>query len=76
MDEGTLDPNTIIQGKINHLEGICKGDTLTLLVNNQPLLQVQDSDYTAGGVGLIARTGGSGDPGIDVLFSNYLVRGP
>jgi hypothetical protein len=76
MDEGTLDPNTINHGKLNQLEGICDGDSLTLLVNNQPLLQVQDSNYTTGGVGLIARTGDSGDPGIDVLFSNLLVKGP
>jgi hypothetical protein len=54
LNEGTLDPNTISQGKINQLEGVCDGENLTLLLNNQPLLQVQDSEYTSGGVGLIA----------------------
>ena len=76
LDEGTLDPNTIVQGSVNHLEGICDGETLTLLLNSQPVLQVQDSEYTSGGVGLIARTGDSGQAGIDLLFSDFLVKGP
>ena len=76
LEEGTLDPNTMINGKINHIEGICTGENLTLVINGQPVLQVQDSDYTSGGVGLIARTGGTGDPGIDILFSSLLVKGP
>jgi len=45
-------------------------------MNGHPLSQVNDSDYTSGGIGLIAKTGDSGDPGIDVLFSNLLVKGP
>ncbi len=76
LDEGTLDPNTINQGKVNRLGGVCAGDTLTLLLNDQPVLQVLDSEYTSGGVGLIARTGDSGDPGVDLLFSSLLVKGP
>ena len=56
--------------------GVCDGDTLTILMNGHPLSQVNDSDYTSGGIGLIAKTGDSGDPGIDVLFSNLLVKGP
>lgn len=76
LEEGTLSPNTISQNKINHLEGVCNGDTLTLLLNGQPLLQVQDSQYTSGGTGLVVRTGGSGQAGIDVLFSNFVVKGP
>ena len=76
LDEGTLDPNTVNQNDVNHIEGVCDGDTLTLLLNNQVLLQTQDSSITAGGAGVIVQTGSSGDPGVDVLFSNFVVKGP
>jgi hypothetical protein len=76
LDEGTLDPNTISHGKINQLEGVCDGDTLTMVLNGQPLLQVQDSDYTSGGIGLIALPGSGNAKGVDVLFSQLLVQGP
>lgn len=76
LDEETLQPNTINQNGVNHVEGICQGDTLTLLLNGQVLSQVQDSNYAKGSVGLLVRTGSSGDPGEDVLFSNLVVKGP
>ena len=76
LDQGTLDPNTVNQNDVNHIEGVCDGDTLTLLLNNQVLLQTQDSSITSGGVGVIVQTGSSGDPGVDVLFSNFVVKGP
>ncbi|MCL4530581.1 MAG: hypothetical protein M1282_14350 [Chloroflexi bacterium] len=76
LDESTLSPNTVNQGDANHIEGVCSGSTLTLILNGQALLQVEDSDYTTGGAGLIVRTGSSGDAGIDTLFSNFLVKGP
>lgn len=76
LDGGTLEPGLIKQNRVNHLVGICAGSTLTMLLNGEPLLQVQDSEYTTGGTGLVVRTGESGEPGIDVLFSNFLVKGP
>ncbi|HEX2697131.1 MAG TPA: hypothetical protein VHM28_05440, partial [Anaerolineales bacterium] len=76
LAEGTLDPNTVSETKTNHIEGVCQGDTLTLILNGQVLLQATDEDYTKGGAGLIVRTGGSGEAGIDVLFSNFIVKGP
>ncbi len=76
LDESTLSPNTVNQGDVNHIEGVCSGSTLTLVLNGQALLQVEDSDYTTGGAGLIVRTGSSGDAGIDTLFSSFLVKGP
>ncbi len=76
LDEQTLEPGLIQQNSVNHLEGICAGDTLTLLLNGQVLSQVQDSDYTKGEVGLIVRTGSSGAAGEDVLFSHLVVKGP
>jgi DNA-directed RNA polymerase subunit RPC12/RpoP len=76
LDETSLNPNTVNHGGINHIQGFCVGTTLTLVLNGQPLLQVQDSDYTVGGVGLIVREGSSGTAGIDTLFSSFLVSGP
>ncbi len=76
LDEQTLEPGLIQANGVNHIEGICAGDTLTLLLNGQVLSQVQDSSYTKGEVGLLVRTGSSGDPGEDVLFSHFAVKGP
>jgi len=73
---GTLDPNTISANDVNHIEGVCDGSNLTLLLNGKALLQTQDSEYTKGGVGLVVTAGDSGDAGVDVLFSNFLSKGP
>jgi DNA-directed RNA polymerase subunit RPC12/RpoP len=74
--EGILNPNTVNQNDINHIEGVCDGNTLTMLLNSQVLAQVQDSDFTKGGVGMIVNPGSSGDTSMDVLFSHFLVKGP
>jgi DNA-directed RNA polymerase subunit RPC12/RpoP len=76
LDEQTLEPGLIQQNGVNHIVGVCAGDTLTLLVNGQVLSQVEDSDYTKGEVGLIVRAGSSGAAGEDVLFSHLVVKGP
>ena len=47
-----------------------------MLLNNEVLAQVQDSTYTKGWVGMTVRVGSSGDGGVDVLFSNLVVKGP
>jgi len=76
LDESVLDPNTINTTGVNHIEGICSGSTLTLLLNGDPLMQVDDSTFTSGGAGLIIRTGDSGTAGIDAVFDQFLVKGP
>jgi len=76
LTEGTLNPNTVNQNDVNHIEGVCDNDTLTMLLNNEVLAQVQDSTYTKGWVGMTVRVGSSGDGGVDVLFSNLVVKGP
>ncbi len=76
LDENMLDPNTVNATGTNHVEGICAGSTLTLFLNGEPLMQVEDSTYATGGAGLIVRTGSSGTPGIDVLFNLFVVKGP
>jgi len=76
LDENTLDPNTIHPTGPNHIEGICNGSTLTLMLNGVALMQVDDTTYTSGGAGLIIRTGDSGAPGVDANFNQFLVKGP
>jgi hypothetical protein len=75
LAEGTMDTSNFSQDAVYHLRGDCVGDTLTLYMNDEALLQVSDSSYASGGIGLIANPGPSGDPGVDVLFSNYSVTG-
>ncbi len=76
LDEQALAPGLIPQTGVQHLEAVCSGDTLTLLLNGVVLSQVQDSTYTKGEVGLLVRTGSSGEAGEDVLFTNLVVKGP
>jgi uncharacterized Zn finger protein (UPF0148 family) len=76
LAEGALYSGAIDFSQANHLRGDCAGDVLTLYLNEQPLLQTTDGSLTSGATGLIARSGPSGEAGIDMLFSNFEVRGP
>ncbi|MGB7538034.1 MAG: hypothetical protein WBM17_05815 [Anaerolineales bacterium] len=74
LDEMPADENGVIQTGMaaNHLRADCVGDTLTLYANGKQLLEVQDSDFSEGGVGLIA--GSYDDAPIIVLFDNFIVK--
>jgi len=76
LDDSTLDPNTINPTGPNHIEGICDGSTLTLVLNGVALMQVDDTTYTSGGAGLLVATGDSGAPGLDVNFNQFVIKGP
>jgi hypothetical protein len=58
----------------NHIRADCVGQTLTLFVNDQQLLQVTDAQFTNGDVGLIAGT--FDVAGTDIHFDNFVVRQP
>ena len=58
----------------NSLQAACKGNQLTLLVNNQALLTVQDEQFLSGDVGVIAGT--YNQPGTDILFDNFVAYQP
>jgi len=58
----------------NHIRADCIGNLLTLYVNNEKLLEVQDDDFTSGDVGLIA--GNFDAPGVDIKFNNFTVQKP
>lgn len=59
---------------VNHLRADCIGNTLTLYVNGNPVAQAQDVDFTEGDVGLLVGT--FSEPGVDVIFDNFVVLQP
>ena len=62
-----------------HPEGVllqtdCNGPRLSLSVNGTHLIEVEDSDFSEGDVGLL--TGANAEAGVDILFTNFLVTHP
>lgn len=58
----------------NHLRADCVGDTLTLSVNDVVVAEVQDTDFASGDVALMA--GSYDDPGVEVLFDDFVAKQP
>jgi hypothetical protein len=71
-----MQPSEAIQqgNAANHLSAECKGKTLSLSVNGQPLFTVEDGAFSSGDVGLEVTTRQAG--GVDVLFTNFSVTKP
>ncbi|GAB1470159.1 hypothetical protein MASR2M66_10360 [Chloroflexota bacterium] len=59
---------------VNHLRADCAGDTLTFFINGVQVAQAQDATLTSGDVGVLA--GAFDQPGVDVLFDNFIVLQP
>jgi hypothetical protein len=57
-----------------HIRGDCIGNTLTLYVNGQRVLEAEDSEYGSGKVGLLANAGSDSTSGADILFDNFLAE--
>jgi len=72
LKEGT-DKSGVIHtdGQFNRVRGDCVGDTLTLYVNGQKLLEVQDSTFKDGKIGLIAVT--FREKLLQVKYDNFVV---
>jgi hypothetical protein len=65
----------IIQGRgTNRIRADCSGWSLSLFVNGVQLVNVSDLEYLYGDVGLIAGT--EEEPGVDILFDNFVVYAP
>ena len=64
----------ILPDSMNHLRADCIGDTLTFYVNFNQVASIQDSDFPTGDVGVLA--GAFTQPGVDVLFQNFVVIQP
>ena len=74
-DAGQGFSQAIHQGKTrNHIQADCIHNTLTLLVNNTKLAQVQDNDFSMGDIGLIAAS--LSVPGTNILFDDFIARQP
>ena len=59
---------------INHLRADCVGPALSFYVNGQQVASAQDGSLTTGEVGLLAGT--FGQPGVDMIFDNFVVIQP
>jgi DNA-directed RNA polymerase subunit RPC12/RpoP len=70
-----LDPNTVNQQGVNHIKGVCDHGDLILVLNDQVLSQIQSSTYSKGAAGFVINPGKLGN-GVDVVFSNLVVKGP
>jgi hypothetical protein len=75
-DSGQMEPSSaILSGyATNHIRADCIGNTLTLYVNDQFVMSVQDTSLSGGSVGLIAGT--FDEIGTDILFDNFVVTRP
>jgi hypothetical protein len=61
-------------GTMNHLRADCIGNTLTFYINFTQVASSTDSDLPNGDVGVLA--GAFAEPGVDVLFDNFVVIQP
>ncbi len=59
---------------MNHLRADCIGNTLTFYINFTEVASASDTDFPTGDVGLVA--GAFTEPGVDVLFDNFVVIQP
>ena len=59
---------------VNRLSAVCVGSTLTLYANGIKLMEAEDSDFTAGDVGVLA--GAYNTTGVEILFDNFMVKKP
>jgi len=67
---------TIQQGEAtNHILVGCVGDHLTMAVNAEPLIDVTDSTYTIGDVGLLATTYEAGTS-TEIHYDDFVLRQP
>jgi hypothetical protein len=66
--------DSIQKGTMNHLRADCIGDHLTLYVNFAEVASATDADFRSGDVGVLA--GAFSEPGVDVLFDNFVVIQP
>ena len=73
--EGMQYSDNIHRGtEMNHIQANCVGSTLTLMVNGEKLIEVQDSDFVAGDTGLTVGT--FSEPQVKVQFDNFIVKKP
>jgi hypothetical protein len=66
--------DAIRTGTMNHLRADCVGNKLTFYINFTEVASATDTDFPSGDVGVVA--GAFSEPGVDVLFDNFVVIQP
>jgi hypothetical protein len=76
LDQSEMQANGNIKKglAVNHLRADCVGDTLTFYVNGFEVISVQDATLESGDIGLLAGT--FSQPGVDVIFDNFVALKP
>ena len=72
--ESMVSTSSVQPEGVNHLRADCIGSTLTFYVNDAQVASTQDTDFATGGVGVLA--GSFNEPGVDVLFQDFVVMQP
>ena len=66
--------DAIQTNKMNHLRADCVGSQLTFYINFKEVASATDTDLPTGDAGVLA--GAFSEPGVDVLFDNFVVMQP
>ncbi|HET6595375.1 MAG TPA: hypothetical protein VFG81_07115 [Anaerolineales bacterium] len=75
LGQSEMQASSAIQtGTMNHLRADCIGNTLTFYINFTEVASATDTDFPSGDVGVVA--GAFSEPGVDVLFDNFVVIQP
>jgi hypothetical protein len=75
LGQSEMQSSEMIQAdSVNHLRADCIGDSLVFYVNYQLIAGASDAELATGDVGLLA--GSFSQPGVDVLFDNFVVMQP
>ncbi len=62
-----------LQGKVNHIEIVAHGASMTLIVNGQTLKTITDTSYTSGTIALFVSNLQGSHPGAQATFSNFVI---
>jgi hypothetical protein len=74
QDQMQFNDKILTGAAVNHLRADCSGDTFTFYVNGFQLAQVHNAVLKHGDVGLL--TGTFSQPGVDVVYDNFVVVKP
>lgn len=76
IDQQHLDFSAAIERgeAVNTIQAVCQASQLGLIVNNVSLISVTDQTFSSGDVGIIV--GNFTEPGVDILFDDFIVISP
>lgn len=60
----------------NQLRAVCAGNTLTMFLNGEKVLEALDDEFESGVIGLVVTTGESARGGLDIRFKNLIAHEP